>query len=301
MTGITSVPLPPGFEWKPLLRCVNRLGDDWVNRTDRAQFIRLLTVGRRKILIRCAPKADRMAIRLTTFDRQTAPAETKAEIRRLVSHIFSLDLEWPRIRRHLATDPTLAPYLNKVCEFRPFRAASLFEALIDSIVGQQVNVTFATKLRNRLVEEFGASARHDGETYHAFPTPSRLGKATVSLLREMQLSQRKAEYILGVARRFERAFQLNGCGESDIARLTALRGIGPWSAAYALMQGGGALDVVPAGDVGLQAKLQRLHKLDRRPDDPAIRALAETWRPYRSIASYFIWYAIPGRDASDDA
>jgi len=293
MSCVITLPLPDTFQWPPLLAWVERHGPDWVNRVEGNTFARLFTVGSRRVLLRCGPEDGNMAVWLTTFDGLDPTAEVRAEAARVIRHMFALDLDWQAVRTALSADSVLVEPLAATPEFRPFRVASLFEALVDSIVGQQVNVSFALKLRHRLVEEFGASARVDGEVYYSYPTPSRFARASVSLLREMQLSERKAEYTLGVARRFERPFTLNGSPEADVERLMTLRGIGAWSAEYALMQGAGLLDLVPAGDVGLQAKLQRLHGLDCRPSEDAVRALAECWRPYRSLGAYFVWYAIP--------
>lgn len=281
---------PPTFDWPALLKWARRHGDDWVNRVEGGEFVRLFTIGRNRILLRCQADSGRFNVRLAPLDDARISAHVRDEAVRVIRHMFSLNLDWATIRDQLASDSVLAPALFPCSEFRPFRSASLFEALVDSVVGQQVNVAFAAKLRTRLVEEFGASAHVNGETYYAYPTPSRIARASHELLRGFQLSQRKAEYIRGLAKRFERPFALNGSSEADVQRLLQLRGIGPWSAEYALMQGAGALDLVPAGDVGLQTKLAALYGLAERPNDSQVRTLAERWRPYRSIATYFIWY-----------
>ena len=211
--------------------------------------------------------------------------------------MFALDSAWAPIAAVLALDPVLAPHLVARGDFRPFRPPSIFEALVNAILGHQVHRDFARRLCHHLVESFGASRRIGSDIFYAFPTPGRLSSASVALLRELQLSSRKAEFVLGLAQRFCRPVALTGDPDRDVTRLMKLPGVGRWSAEYALMQGTNAQDMIPAGDAFLQASVGRLYGLGEKATEEQVRRVALAWRPFRSWGTHVVWYGLPGRPA----
>jgi DNA-3-methyladenine glycosylase II len=292
MSDTLELDTPPQFDWPRLLTLAGRGGADWVNRTVDETFTRLFTSGAGHVLVTCLMKNGKLRLTVASGSDTQPAAPRIAELGKLVRHLFSLDASWPAVQSVLRRDPLLQPHVDARSDFRPLRTPSLFEALVDALLGQQVHRELARRLRNRLVEDFGASRRVAGQVYYAFPTPARLARATVELLREAQLSARKAEYMLGLARRFCRPVTLPGEPERDLRLLMRLPGIGPWSAAYAAMQGTGADDLVPAGDAYLQSVLGRLHGFEGPADEATVRRVAERWRPYRSWGTHLVWYGL---------
>ncbi|MCA8955723.1 MAG: DNA-3-methyladenine glycosylase 2 family protein [Planctomycetes bacterium] len=168
---------------------------------------------------------------------------------------------------------------------RVWLTADPFEALVWSIVGQQVHLQFAFALRRRLVERCGLPL---GRMF-AHPTPEQVADLEPADLRAMQFSQRKAEYLIGCARRIARGeFDLDGLGELPVpalrAALAAQRGLGPWSAEYVAMRGFGRSDCGLPGDVAVRAGLQSLFELPRRPTQVEAEAWMRTFSPWRSLA-----------------
>lgn len=113
-------------------------------------------------------------------------------------------------------------------------------------------------------------------------------------LREAGLSRQKAAFCLGLAEAVrDGVLDLDGLAEvpddEALARLTALRGIGPWTAEIYLMAALGRTDVWPAGDLALAVAAQEIYGLDERPKPRALRELAEPWRPWRTIAAKILW------------
>jgi AraC family transcriptional regulator of adaptative response / DNA-3-methyladenine glycosylase II len=169
--------------------------------------------------------------------------------------------------------------------------ASVFEALVWVVVGQQVNLPFASTLRRRVVELCGREAP-DGLRCH--PDPADVAGLEYGDLVPLQFSRRKAEYLVDLARTI-------ASGNLDVEvlpeqpatrvakRLGAVRGLGPWSVQYVLMRGCGFEDCVPAGDSGLAASLERFFDLDHRPDARETVALLEPFAPHRSLATFHLW------------
>jgi DNA-3-methyladenine glycosylase II len=133
----------------------------------------------------------------------------------------------------------------------------------------------------------------DGVTVHAFPTPAVLAEASLDALRAMQFSARKAEYIVGLARelavgRLDLSALARASDEAVIARLTAVRGLGRWTAEWFLARALGRPDVCPADDIGVRRALEALCWGGRARAVAGVRRRARAWRPHRSLATHYL-------------
>ena len=171
------------------------------------------------------------------------------------------------------------------------QTATVWESLMWAIVGQQVNLAFAYRLRRVLVELCGEEARR-GLRRH--PTPERIASLDYADLTQRQFSQSKARYVIDTARLIAggelplETFPSRDPSEVE-EMLTSVRGIGMWTANYVMMRGCAFPDCVPAGDSALSASLQTYFALDHRPDARETRTLMERFAPWRSLATYHFW------------
>lgn len=176
--------------------------------------------------------------------------------------------------RHLSrADPLLGAVIARVgpCTLAP--GGDVFSGLARTIVSQQLSNAAAATIYGRLAGKFGAA-------------PPRL--------RALGLSTAKAKAIIGLAGQVASgALNLRalaaGSEEQATAALTALKGIGPWSAEMFLIFHMGLPDILSTADAGLCRAAQRLHSLPAPPAAAAFTALAEPWRPWRSVASWYLW------------
>ncbi len=169
-----------------------------------------------------------------------------------------------------------------------------FETLVLLIVEQQLSLASAAAIMGRVR---GAVAPF---------TPETLLGLGEDRLRGLGLSRAKAEYCQALARAFvagdlrpARLARLDD--EAAVAELTRVKGIGRWTAEIYLLSALGRLDVLPAGDLALQAAARHLYGLEERPEAGALREMGENWRPYRSVAARILWQyyrALKGRDAA---
>jgi AraC family transcriptional regulator of adaptative response / DNA-3-methyladenine glycosylase II len=164
-----------------------------------------------------------------------------------------------------------------------------FDALCWGIIGQQINIKFASSLRREMVELAGEKI---GDM-RAHPTPERVAGLDMGALTSRRYSRSKARYLIDAAGAVaEGKLDIEALSEgSAIAAekaLTAQRGIGIWTARYVLMRGGFA-DAAPVGDSALAAALQRLHQLPERPDTDETARLMSRFAPHRSIATMHLW------------
>lgn len=197
-----------------------------------------------------------------------------------------------------AGDPVLARVIADVgaegiSDRRAGRPDDHYGALVRSIVGQQLSTKAARAIYGRLTERFGGRTPTPREVLEDDPEELRaaagLSRAKVSFLRSL------AEHVEDGSVDLERLDDLSD--EEVIAELTAVRGIGLWSAHMFLMFHLQRPDVLPVGDLGIRKAVQAHYDLAELPAAPAIEAIAEPWRPYRTLASLFLWRSLDATPA----
>ncbi len=161
-------------------------------------------------------------------------------------------------------------------------------ALAESIVHQQVSMQAGSTIFGRLKDKAG-----DGQRLNV----DRLGRMTVESLRAIGISRQKAGYLLDLAKKTQSgSLTLSRLERMDdeviIDKLVQIRGIGRWSAEIFLMFRLGRLDVLPVDDLGLRKAIQATYHLDSLPHASITRVLAEPWKPYRSIATWYLWRSL---------
>ncbi len=163
-----------------------------------------------------------------------------------------------------------------------------WKALAGSIMGQQISVHAARAIRNRV-----AALGENG----AFPTPAHLLALPDETLRSAGLSGNKVLALRDLARHFvEEKIASDQFARMDdeaiIAALLPIRGIGRWTAEMFLIFSLGRPDVLAVDDWGLRMAAKRLYELPEPPKAAEFRALAEPWRPFRSVASWYLWRSL---------
>lgn len=167
-----------------------------------------------------------------------------------------------------------------------------FDGLCWAIIGQQINVPFAAALRREIVNLAGEKV---GEM-RAHPTPARVADLGAAALTKRRYSRSKADYLMGAAQAVaDGALDVEGLPEGSAVaaekKLTAIRGIGTWTARYVLLRGGFA-DAAPVGDSALATALQRLHGMETRPAHEDVDTLMKDFAPHRSLATCHLWASL---------
>jgi DNA-3-methyladenine glycosylase II len=169
-------------------------------------------------------------------------------------------------------------------QFRRDRPTDPYGALIRAIVGQQLSTIAARAIYGRVLDLFGG----------VVPTPRALLDVDEGALRKAGLSRAKVAYLRDLAERVDdgrlQLDRLPKLSDDEVsAELTAVKGIGQWSADMFLMFQLGRKDVLPVGDLGIRRAVERLYDLPKIPDAPTVLNIGEPWRPYRSLASLYLW------------
>jgi DNA-3-methyladenine glycosylase II len=256
------VELPAPLDVAASLELFRRHGDDLIDRWDGATLTRTLRVGREVIPYTAANVGALEAPALLV--RAPSPASWDA-IEAAIRATFLLPP--PSYPALLLADPTLAALDARFPGMRQARQFDLFAALVRCVSAQQVNLRWAATTRRRLAEAYGE--RHTlGERVVYSLDPARIAGLTVTELRALQFTMRKAEYLISIAEAIASgALDLDTLAalsdEQVIARLVAIRGVGRWSAEWILARTL-ARPVVVAGDLAVRKGVGRFY-LGRDP------------------------------------
>lgn len=234
-----------------------------------------------------------LAVTIEGEGKTTAAGTKMAET--LVRRIFSTEHNLKKFRLQVAADTLMSELEISLRGLHMACWPDLFEALAISIILQQISTAAGWTLKRRLVEKFGETLTLRNETFYAFPRAETLARASTDDLRALGLSGSKAASIIELAQRVA----LGEFGEEElegednealIARLTQLRGIGRWTAEWALMLHFGRTDVFPAGDLALRGFVVKYYNDGRPMTEREIRALAkarwDSWASYAAV--YFL-------------
>ena len=197
--------------------------------------------------------------------------------------------EFARARRLLMRrDPILAPVIRKHRARSPLDAPALepFPALVRTITAQQISTKAAATIHGRIVALMPAGV-----------TPSALLALTDANMREAGLSRQKTAYLRDLSSKvLSGELPVHALHELEddavIDAIVKVKGLGRWSAEMFLMFRLRRPDVLPVDDLGIVNAIQRLYGLRKRPTPDRIRKIGEAWRPYRTIACWYLWRSL---------
>ncbi len=193
---------------------------------------------------------------------------------------------WEAARRFLMrSDPILADIIRGRPSIFLLPRHDAFYTLVRAIIGQQISVRAAASVWAKFEKTAGEV------------NPPAVLRSSAALLRACGLSERKVGYVRDLALHFDQGFieadRLPSLGDEDvIALLTAVRGVGRWTAEMFLIFNLVRPDVLPLGDVGLQRAVAK-HYFGGRPVSPrTIMRIAKKWKPWRSVATWYLWRSL---------
>jgi len=186
-----------------------------------------------------------------------------------------------------SADPVIAALLDRIGPYRIQYREPVFETLVRSIVFQQLNGRAALTIFQRFADACGNGG----------VTPQTVLKMRIPRMRSAGLSPQKATYIRDLARRthkgeidFEALPALPD--EEILARLLPVKGVGVWTVQMFLIFALRRRDVLPTADLGIRAAMQRAYQLPALPKPPEMEQLAAAWRPFRTIACWYLWRSL---------
>lgn len=292
---VDMIPVPKPFGYRETVQYLQRSSNECMYRVVDDKIYMLIPAGTDSTVVEIdGVQEGCLRIRYIGDGISTTSAARNAAVR-FVREWFDLDTDLAPFYEMAEHDALLRQAVHRNYGLRLIGIPDMFEALCWGIIGQQINLTFAYTLKRRFVEQFGTSAELDGQLYWTFPSPERVAALHVADLIPLQLTSKKAEYLIGVARLVaegklskERLLATGDCQAAE-KQLVAIRGIGPWTANYVLMRCLRFPSAFPIDDVGLHLALKQLLGLEQKPSKEQILQLSAHWTGWEAYATFYLW------------
>jgi DNA-3-methyladenine glycosylase II len=271
-------------------------GDRQIRKYEKRKFWQVVRVDSKLFLaiITTAGTVDKpkLSVELESNGRITQSDRVKAE--EIVCALFNLNFDLKPFYKEARKDNVMARLTHKLTGLKSPTTPTVFEALIDSIVEQQISLSIANKMEERLIKAFGEVLGLDKEFYYAFPTPQKLAFASVRELRNCGLSQRKVEYIKDISKMITDGMlnleELKDYKDANdiVKELDKIRGIGIWTAELTMVRGMQRLEAFPADDLGLRRMISHYYCNDRKISSEEACKIAKKWGTWKGLAGFYL-------------
>lgn len=210
---------------------------------------------------------------------------------------FDLKTDLSLFYKLVRKDELLKDLVKKFNGYRIVSIPDLFESLVWAVIGQQINVAFAYTIKQRYVKAFGEKLQWDGKELFLFPTPKTAMSISDEELYAMQFSRQKARYVKLIAE----AFASGDLSKEKIAplsleeakkELTKIKGIGNWTANYAMMKTFRRPDAFPLEDVALHNAIRILKGMKKKPSLQTVKRVFKNYKGWEAYATLYLWKSL---------
>lgn len=281
------------FSFEECLLFLNRSPRECMHQVRDRSVYKLLANEGSPVLIKIDEDAAQQALTVEVLYGEANPDNIKS----LLNKWLHLDVNMQDFYSFAANDALLGPLTKTFNGLRIVGIPDLFEAITWTITGQQINLSFAYTLKQRLIKAFGYVLEEGGHTYYLYPHPAVIAALQPEDLTVMQFSRSKAECLIRVAK-------LMAAGEltEEIIKkmsfedaketLVAIKGIGNWSANYVLMKFAQHPQALPLEDAGLHNALRQQLSLAAKPALNEVKELTAHWQNHAAYATFYCWRAL---------
>ncbi len=289
-----SVPVPREFDYDLNFEFLKRSPRELLHRVEENSAIKLIQSGDEKILFRVKQGKEKLWIELLNGD---ASAEGKKAIKTYVKEWFDLESDLTSFYTLAAKDKILKSLTEKYFGYRIVGQPDLFESIIWAVLGQQINVQFAFTLKERFVRHFGERLHFENESYYLFPKPEIVAGLSHDVLLPLQFSRQKSLYVVTIAQAFVNG-DLSKEGLAGLPldeakeQLMKIKGIGNWTANYALMKTFHHPDAFPLEDAGVHNAIKNLKKMHRKPTLDEVKKFYRKFKGFEAYVTLYLWKSL---------
>jgi len=237
---------------------------------------------------------DKPALSVVLKSNEEISEDDKELTEEIICSLFNLTIDLNAFYDEVKNDTIMATMTRQLRGLKSPTTSTVFEALVDSIIEQQISLKVAHVLERNVIKTFGDQLTVDDKVYYAYPTPENIVAATVEKLRNCGLSMRKAEYIHDISNSIVEGnldlenFKTYEDAEAIIKEMIKIRGIGVWTAELTMLRGMHKLDAFPADDLGLRRHIAHYYCDDRKISGNEAREIAEKWGQWKGLAGYYV-------------
>jgi DNA-3-methyladenine glycosylase II len=289
-----TIPTPPEFSFQLCLDFLKRSPKELLHQLRQDGVVKALRVGDEVIVFTVTEQPDAL---LVTFSPREPRETTKQAVAEYVREWFDLDTDLKPFYKLATKDKLLKDLIARYYGYRIVGQPDLFESLVWAVLGQQINLGFAYTLKQRFVQAFGERLALGDQEFFLFPSPGTVVVIPPEKLLALQFSNQKSRYTIAIAEAFVEGTlsreKLEGLPlEEAKHQLMKIKGIGNWTANYALMKTFHHPDAFPLEDAGLHNAIRNLKKLDRKPTLPEVVKIFRKYKGWEAYATLYLWKSL---------
>ncbi len=274
-------------------------GDPQIRTYENGRFWQVIQVPGTLVLatISSAGSTDDPSVTVELASSRRIPAHAVEAAKSSCSSLFNMDLDLTEFYRNIAGDRVLSSLARQLRGLKIPASPTVYESVVTAIIEQQLSLDVSYSIWRKFVGSFGETLAVSGRTYFAFPAPERIAGVDLDEIHACGISIRKSEYIRDISAGIRdgaidlEELKKEPSAEAISEKLEAMRGIGTWSAEYALLRGMHRFEAIPAGDVGIRRALSRYFRDGVRMTAEEARELAGPWGRWKGLAAFYVMMA----------
>ncbi|MBM7662294.1 DNA-3-methyladenine glycosylase II [Bacillus mesophilus] len=286
---------PKEFNFEECLVYLGRSNQEVLHEIKEGSLYKLIKVNERLILFKLEYINHYIKVE---FLNDIPNKNDREEVAKYIWEWFDLNTNLNEFYALANHENLLKGITHKYYGLRMISIHDLFETIVWAILGQQINLTFAYTLKRRIVERYGESLIINGDTYWLFPSYEEIAILNVDDLRQLQITMKKAEYIIGIAKAMKtgelsKEIIVEQQDYQEVKKsLIQFRGIGAWTADYVMMKCLHYTNSFPIADVGLHNAIKQLLGYDRKPTIEELEELSARWEGWQGYATFYLWRSL---------
>jgi len=287
--------VPKEFNYDQNLHFLKRSPKELLHTVTGDAVVKLLSVDGERVLVRISSGKDQLI--LTFLNTENPSPSIQKKVTEFVTEWFDLENDLSPFYEMAASDKLLKDLIERFYGYRIIGQPDLFESIIWAVLGQQINLSFAYSLKERFVSNFGEKEKWNGADYYLFPKPDVVAKLSGEQLLPLQFSRQKSAYTINIGEAFARGDiskeKLRGLSLQEAKELLMkIKGIGNWTANYALMKTFRYPDAFPLEDVALHKAIMLLKRMKQKPTLDQVKRVFKKYKGWEAYATLYLWKSL---------
>lgn len=289
-----QIPVPEEFNFELCLSFLQRSPRELLHRCTENSVRKVIEVDHDDVLFEI--RGGEGVLHVNVLNRKLSP-QGVGKLTHFITEWFDLDTDLKPFYALAAKDKLLKDLASRYYGYRIVGQPDLFESMIWAVLGQQINVQFAFTLKARFVQQYGPKLVYEDTDYFMFPKPDTVSVLTDDQLMPLQFSRQKSKYTILIAE----AFSTGAISKEKIKNLPfeeakrelmKIKGVGNWTANYALMKTFRYPDAFPLEDVGIHNAIKNLKKLPEKPSLDEVKKIFHKYKGWEAYATLYLWKSL---------
>jgi DNA-3-methyladenine glycosylase II len=293
-----KIDLPENFSYELSLSFLRRSPREILHRLEAEAVSKALLIEGKPVIFQITNSSnEHLQVDFLNLSKRQISNVIELQTRSFIREWFDLETDLKPFYSLARKDELLKDLVKRFKGYRIIGQPDLFESLVWAVLGQQINLQFAYTLKQRFVEQFGERVNHSGTDYFLFPQPEIVSQLTDHDLLPLQFSRQKSKYVKLIGE----AFVSKSISKETLSKLSfddakaelmKIKGIGNWTANYALMKTFRYPNAFPLEDAGIHNAIKNLKAMKTKPSLEQVKRIFKKYKGWEAYATLYLWKSL---------